>query len=81
MQNCTIFELKSVASEETEIEAGERYLTCARVHATSRFASPSIKGWILSDPGTEHFCSHGTVLFMNIRPHGTSLLWCRTESK
>ena len=37
--------------------------------------------WIRPYPGTDHFCSHGTVPLINVRPHGTGLLWFGTESK
>ena len=37
--------------------------------------------WILPYPGKDHFCSHGTVPLINVRPHGTGLLWFGTESK
>ena len=31
-------------------------------------------------PGTDHFCSHGTVPLINVRPHGTGLLWFGKKS-
>ena len=37
--------------------------------------------WIRPYPGTDHFCSHGTVPLINVCPHGTGLLLFGTESK
>ena len=37
--------------------------------------------WFRPYPGTDHFCSHGTVPLINVSPHGTGLLWFGTESE
>ena len=37
--------------------------------------------WIRPYPGTDYFCSHGTVPLINVCPHGTGLLLFGTESK
>ena len=37
--------------------------------------------WIRPYPGTDHFCSHGTVPLINVCLHGTGLVLFGTESK
>ena len=58
------------------------YAYVVRVNQALRLCSHGTgPKWIRPYRGTDHFCSHGTVPFINVCPHGTGLLLFGTESK
>ena len=71
-----------IFSPLTEIPVGKTEISGTEPARSLRLCSHGTgPKWIRPYPGTDHFCSHGTVPLINVCPHGTGLLLFGTESK